>query len=344
MARRALAALVCVAAGVACAVGSLDESGKTCTDTCPSGLPCVDGVCGGPAADGAPPDARSDGPAAEAGPSEGSVDAVDAPPEAAPPSCNVTADFGTPVVVSEVASPSEDMVVDLAPDELTMYVASNRDGQGSHLYYTTRTTRGASWGALVSLLPIGAYDDWSIAITRDGLTGVLSSDRGGSNDLFILTRSSVFATFGGATPAAALNSSSDDAAPKWSADGKTIYFDSTRTGARDLYVADALGTGFGAPRPITELNTPDLEAAAVPSADELTIYFLSQRAPSPDGDVYVATRASKGAPFGAPKQVPGINSSALDVPGWISPDGCTIYLSSTRVGGHYDVYVARRPP
>lgn len=41
-------ALLCFAALLcACSVDDLDEQGKRCTSTCPSGLPCVDGICGG---------------------------------------------------------------------------------------------------------------------------------------------------------------------------------------------------------------------------------------------------------------------------------------------------------
>jgi hypothetical protein len=34
--------------GGSCAVPDLDDTGKRCTDSCPSGLPCVQGICGGP--------------------------------------------------------------------------------------------------------------------------------------------------------------------------------------------------------------------------------------------------------------------------------------------------------
>lgn len=34
-------------ASAACSVDPLDETGKSCTSTCPSGLPCINGVCGG---------------------------------------------------------------------------------------------------------------------------------------------------------------------------------------------------------------------------------------------------------------------------------------------------------
>jgi formylglycine-generating enzyme len=55
----AVAALA-VGLGLACVVPALDEGGKECTDSCPlSGLPCIDGRCGG--ASGAGPCLQLDG-------------------------------------------------------------------------------------------------------------------------------------------------------------------------------------------------------------------------------------------------------------------------------------------
>jgi hypothetical protein len=44
----ALALPVAYAVASACQVPDLDERGKSCTSTCPGGLPCIQGVCGGP--------------------------------------------------------------------------------------------------------------------------------------------------------------------------------------------------------------------------------------------------------------------------------------------------------
>jgi hypothetical protein len=56
-------------AWLACSVPDLNPVGKTCTDTCPGGLPCIGHVCGGSAADGASsPDggSRDDAPTGDA--------------------------------------------------------------------------------------------------------------------------------------------------------------------------------------------------------------------------------------------------------------------------------------
>src|SRR5207249_823543 len=74
------------------------------------------------------------------------------------------------------------------------------------------------------------------------------------------------------------------------------------------------------------------DSAPVTSVDGLTLFFASDRAVGPGGgaDVWVATRAALGAPFDTPRLAPELSSPAVDIPGWISPDGCRMYLSSDR--------------
>ena len=145
-----------------------------------------------------------------------------------------------------------------------------------------------------------ASDDWSVAISADGLSAVLSTIRSGTAgvDMFLTSRPSPADTFGSLTKLTGLNSSANEQGSQFSADSKTFYFDSTRSGIRDLYRAPVTLGGFGTPEPIAELNTPDAdEAVPVVSADELTIYFHSTRGSDSAGDIWMARRASKQAPF-----------------------------------------------
>jgi Tol biopolymer transport system component len=220
---------------------------------------------------------------------------------------------------------------------------TNRGGAPPHLVYSTRKSLDAAWAPVQALFPSGAWDDWSVSVSADGRTAIVASDRGGNSDLYVATRDNPLATFGPLSLAAGTNSAGNEEGPRWSADGKTLYFDSTRDGKRHIYRVGLVGSGFGTPEAVTELNTSDLEASPVLAPDELTIYFLSGRS-EPNGDIYVATRAAKDQAFGDVKPLEGVNSAAVDAPGWISPDGCTLYLSSTRAGGgSFDIYVARRP-
>ena len=140
-----------------------------------------------------------------------------------------------------------------------------------------------------------------------------------------------------------LNSTAAEEGPRWAADDKTLYFDSTRGGARSIWRSSVVGSTFGTPQKLTELASDTLDAVPVLSPDELTINFLSTRAPTPDGDIYVATRSSRTLPFANVQVLANVNSPALDAPSYISADGCTLYLGSLRGTGKFDAFVARRP-
>jgi hypothetical protein len=61
------------------------------------------------------------------------------------------------------------------------------------------------------------------------------------------------------------------------------------------------------------------------SADGLTLYIGSDRVQNTNIDIIVLTRANKMQQFGNPTPVTELNSNGTDVPGWLSPDGCTLY-------------------
>jgi hypothetical protein len=270
---------------------------------------------------------------------------VDAQPpvDASVPPCDLTKPFDAPIAVTELNTVDEDILSDVSRDGLTAYVASNHGVTGVHVFFATRPSTTAPFGARQLLFPNGSFDDWGVSLTTDGLTAILSSDRNGmDSQLYVASRGSTLAAFGGPALVNGTNSTANEEGPRWSADSKTLYFDSTRSGNRDLFRASVVGATFAAPVAITELNSPALEAVPVLSADELTIYFLSQRAPSTDGDIFVATRATTAAPFANIQKLANVNSAALDAPGGLSPDGCTLYMSSNR-GGKSDVYIAQRP-
>ena len=298
---------------------------------------------------------RDGGAGAEAsddgGPAKDSSPSVDATTtnDASTPACDLSKPFATPVPIAELNTSDIDGVSSVSADELTIYVGTNHNvAQGYQQFYATRATSTGVFGALQPSFPAGAWDNWGVSVTPDGLTAVVSSDRNGNNsELYVATRTSTLAAFGAlGLIAGAVNSSSNEEGPHWSADGKTLYFDSTRSstggGTRDLFRVPVVGSSFGTPEAITELNSPALEAVPVISADELTIYFLSTRAPTTDGDIYVATRDTKSAKFANIQPLPGVNSNGSDAPAHVSADGCTLYLSSSRAG-QSDIYVARRP-
>ncbi len=105
--------------------------------------------------------------------------------------------------------------------------------------------------------------------------------------------------------------------------------------------APEAATRWGTPQPLTVLDTNDGDADPSVTRDELELYFSSDRGGAMKSDVYVTTRAAVGAPWVAPAIVGELSSTGYDDSPEISPDGLTLYLSSTREGG-YQYFVSTR--
>jgi hypothetical protein len=141
---------------------------------------------------------------------------------------------------------------------------------------------------------------------------------------------------------------------------------SPNVGATDLYYTGLKPNKFAGiyVRPLASTDATDPAASrylALPMADgndrfhdnapvlddsELTLYFASGR-DTLLHSIYVATRATREAPFSVPQRVDALSSDASEFPGWLSPDGCRMYLLSNREPTDqpkYDVYIARRSP
>jgi hypothetical protein len=103
---------------------------------------------------------------------------------------------------------------------------------------------------------------------------------------------------------------------------------------------------FGQPSaPIWEAPGIDDEAQSV-TGDGLTIFYGS-KAPGGSGDldIWMATRPTRSSPWSAPVNLgPTVNSPDIDTSPRLSPDGLSLYFSSTRPGGYgrYDLWVTSR--
>ena len=112
----------------------------------------------------------------------------------------------------------------------------------------------------------------------------------------------------------------------------------------DIVRARRAGTGVVDAAPIAELVGPSMDVSPVVSADELVLYFGSNRGGQANKlDVWMASRQKVTDPFSTPVAVPELASALNDTPRWISPDLCTLYVSSRR-SGNGGLYVARRSP
>lgn len=135
----------------------------------------------------------------------------------------------------------------------------------------------------------------------------------------------------------ALSSPEEDYGPALSADGLELIFHSNRPGGPggyDMYRATRpdRASDFGAAELLANVNSPSHEENATLSHDGLTMYFTSTRSGS--DTVFVATRAARGEPFGAPAELPGLGAI---VGPELSADGSEMFASRND-GGTYDLF------
>ncbi len=305
---------------------------------CSSGPSSTDG--------GGPDVTASDAPQPEAG-----SDVVEAAVEAGP-ACNLAKPFGTPQALTNVTTPTypEDGIW-LMPDMLYAYVSARRADSGTEdIFTTSRSALDASFGPLVPLP--GAVNTPLLeqfpVVTADNLTMYYYSSA--NYGMYVASRSNVSAEFGAGSPVAAPLAGPPYEAISWiSADGLTIYISSLRVDNvhSQIMVATRTSTSvpFDAPTATGMPNdTSAGQGAAVLTADQLTMYFTSDRNGGKN-NVWKATRATTADGFGAATLVDELSGTSFNMPSWISPDGCTIYIVQQPVdaGNTYDLLVASKP-
>ncbi len=227
------------------------------------------------------------------------------------------------------------------------------------------------WSAPVNLGPVinSAFNDQHPAISKDGLSLYISSDRPGGMgglDIWVSRRASVDDPWGAPEDLGPnINSIANDLAPTFSPDGHTLYFHSSGRGGcggADLFVSPRHDKrdDFGW-QPAENLgcvvNSPFNDAGPTIFEDEATgittLYFTVQNNPptSDQGwDIYASTRTGDEGTFGPPVLVPELSSPFRDTRTTISRDGLEMYLSSGRPGdenvgisaGSEDLWVSRR--
>ncbi len=285
------------------------------------------------------------------------VDAAD--PDTVEPACDPAKPFDPPVLVAGVNSNANDWAARLAGDGLTLFVSSERDtpGVAQGCFSSTRTNLASTFAEPVILANVnlpgagaGIQSEFP-TVTADGKTMFLASNDGHSahTDILSARRDSPITDF--MTPFGVANINSpvqNDEAPFILPDGNTLYFGSDRSGDFEIYKASLNGTSFSPPDLVIELGTSAFESYPVTNSNHLRMFFASTRA---DGgargsfDIWTATRESTTEQFSAPSNVSELNSVEVDLPTWLSEDGCTLLLSSSRVGGlgGLDIYQATRP-
>ena len=151
-----------------------------------------------------------------------------------------TGRFAAPLVLSELNSRAYELLPWLSPDELLITFASTRPTRlgSSDIWYATRTSRDAPFGAPELAASLNSEgNEGRLALSADRLTAFFSSDRDGSLDLFTASRAERDLPF--TTPVAIelLNSAAIDHDVALSADGRELFFASTRDGSSAIWRA-----------------------------------------------------------------------------------------------------------
>ena len=286
----------------------------------------------------------------------------DAGSDASTGACNLSKPFGPPALVTSLNTGFMEIDVWLTDDSKTALVASNRTdlaGPGSYdIYVASRPAATGDFGAMTLLANVNtASSDRRPVMSSDRLTLFFASSRpvgdgGTGQNIFVATRPNALADFGTPGPLAGANSTAQDLPDSLTADGTLLYLDTTVASNRDIFVRDL--TTSNPPAPVSELNSDSGEAFPVISHDGRTIYFSSTRslpgtaadaAAKSDFDIWVAHRASASGPFSGLAPVSELNTDSQDLPNWLSPDGCTIYISSDHnaPAGDRHIWAATKP-
>jgi hypothetical protein len=313
-------------------------------------LPLSVAACGGSVTSD-PPDATVDAVIGDAStlpdaevptPPDAGIDA-----EGSRPRCDVSQPFGTPVKLPGPVNgdTTEDQSPWLSRDERRMYFSSNRDPRGTLLHLAVRDDADATFGQpqLVDV-PGTSFFNVNPTLSDDERTLWIES-RG---DLFATTREAIGDPFPAATRMAITSSETGvlDAQPFVTLAGNALYFSSTRspvTSGYGLFRATRSGADFA----IAANAQPIITGAqhVFLSDDERTIYYMV----SNNGTkIVTATRTLVTDPFGAATELTALGTAERDdenAPGWVSPDGCRLYMHSNRgTVSQRDIYVATRPP
>jgi len=258
-----------------------------------------------------------------------------------------------------VNSTARDWEPVVTPDGLHLYFHSDRAGGVGlmDIWVSRRAHLNAPWEPAVNLGPTinTSAGDADATFTADGRTMFFSSQGHGgfgSQDIFITFRSDPSDDFGWQPPinlGPDVNTAGAEATPSFveSEDGGTLYFTrGNSSGAPlsyDIYKARVSRTGetFGAAVLVQELSLPGIaDGALTVRADGRELIFWSGGAtafrPGTVGlaDLWISNRNSVNDPWPEPRNLGlPVNTPFADLSATLSPDGRTLYFTSTRPGG-----------
>lgn len=252
--------------------------------------------------------------------------------------------FSTPVRVPELMSDAFDDDPTLTADQLEIFFASTRisgvEGLGD-IMVSTRGAIGDAWGAPVVIAEINtAGNEESPGISPDGLTMWFSRTIAANPDIYVTTRATRTSAWTTPVLVDELNSVDLDLSPEPARSMLRIAF--YRETPRVIYEASrSMPTAaWSDVRRISELSAPNFGHKSPFFFSDRELWYTRDN--SGTYDIHRALRPSVDEPFGAEELIEGVNlPNQNDDDPWLSPDGMTLYMESTRAGLQ-QIFVAQR--
>ena len=257
-------------------------------------------------------------------------------------------------VDSIIDTPSGDWGYAITSDGLEQYFASNQpDGLGGNdIYISKRTSINDAWSQPENLGQIinTDYNDAAVFISSDDLTLYFSSDRFGSMDIWMSTRTTREDDW--TTPinlGETINTPYHDGSPYLSGDSLTIYFDSNRPNPNgdnnsDIWCAKRAtpDSPWNEPENLGPvINTPENEADPAITKDGISLIFASNRNGTiGNGDLWLSRRINTSGQWQEPINLgPKINRPRNDAEPFLSEIDSTLFLTSNRGNsGEYNLW------
>jgi hypothetical protein len=255
--------------------------------------------------------------------------------------------------VDKINENGDDEAPTLTEDLLEIYFTSRRGrGPGNgDIWFATRTSRTLAFDDphLVNEMSTEAvstkYQELSPAISRDGLTLWLASDRPGTRgglDIWQTERASRDAEWGKLHNVTELNSTSDDLPRPLGESELVMPLASRREGTQyQIYLARRVSPQVpfsDDAQPIRELRRDGSGmAGGFLTEDGLSLFF--QREGQGNDDLYLAWRRSLSEPFEHELPLDGVNDSANDREPFVSSDHTRFFFASNRQAGTgFDIF------
>jgi Tol biopolymer transport system component len=203
--------------------------------------------------------------------------------------------WGTPTMVGELSSSSDDWCPGISLDGLTIWFATDRTKGHAQIWQATRASRAAAWNAPapVAELSSGAADFAPVVDATETML-FFSSDRvdlagsaGGANyDLYWSSRPDASGAWSAPQPVPGVNSPSDEYDPFVAQGGLVIFFTSMKSGAGDIYWSSrqSISAAFGTPVLLTDIDSTAYDSDSSLSPDLGYMMLSSTR--SGNAEVY----------------------------------------------------------